>query len=591
MKKISILSLILILFSTVYSQKLVILHTNDMHSKLTGFGPEKLYTPLSINDDNTEGGFARLATFIKTERQNNGDAVLVCDAGDFLMGTIFQSLEPETGFQLNLMKTIGYDYITLGNHEFDFGPYQLGRIVKNAKNNGAIPQIVSSQAQFSPTDTIDDLLKTFFDDQTIKPYTIVEKNGIKIGIFGILGDDAQSVAPAAAPVTFSNMYKTSKRIVKILRYEEKVDIIICLSHSGVYPDDDENMIGEDIILAKKVKDIDIIISGHTHVVTPDYLQVGKTIIVQTGSYLKNVGRLEINFDNGQVSVTDFKLVKMDDKIQGDADVNTAINNYIKIVDKEFFNPLNLFYSTAIAETNFDVIMSDFVNKKPGSMGNLLTDAIYYYTNTYGSGTDIVLGAQGVIRENFLSGEITPADVFRVSPLGFGKNDLIGYSLAKIYITGREVKKLMELAIFAGKPSEDSYLYFSGIKANYNPNGGFLKKVEAVFINGQEIDISKNNTQLYSITSNTYLLSFVGEIKKMSKGLIKIIPKDANGNPITNASNHLIDFDTNQAGLQEGKEWIATIEFLKQFADTDNNGLPNIPIKYTTFESPFIDVTR
>jgi 5'-nucleotidase len=93
-----------------------------MHSNLTGYGPEAAYTPLNTEDgDQTLGGFSRLAGYIDKQRQQNPDNLLVLDAGDFLMGTVFHTLENETGFQLSLMKLIGYDYVTLGNHEFAMG--------------------------------------------------------------------------------------------------------------------------------------------------------------------------------------------------------------------------------------------------------------------------------------------------------------------------------------------------------------------------------------------------------------------------------------------------------------------------------------
>ena len=165
------------------------MHTNDMHSKLTGFGPELAYTPLTTNDDKTIGGFARLATIIKQEKAKNQDKLLVLDAGDFLMGTIFQALEPETGFELDLMKKIGYDFVTLGNHEFDFGTQILGDIINSAVKNGPIPQIVASSLKFSPLPG-DDKLEALFKNGVIKPYVVFEKNGLKIGIFGLLGYNA-----------------------------------------------------------------------------------------------------------------------------------------------------------------------------------------------------------------------------------------------------------------------------------------------------------------------------------------------------------------------------------------------------------------
>jgi 5'-nucleotidase / UDP-sugar diphosphatase len=109
------------------------LHTNDIHSKLTGTGPEFEYSPLIVNNDKTVGGFARLATIFKQVEQKSPESTLILDAGDFLMGSLFHAAEEETGFQTNLMQKMGYDFITLGNHEFDFGPETLAKIIKTAR--------------------------------------------------------------------------------------------------------------------------------------------------------------------------------------------------------------------------------------------------------------------------------------------------------------------------------------------------------------------------------------------------------------------------------------------------------------------------
>ncbi|MCK5537292.1 MAG: metallophosphoesterase, partial [Bacteroidales bacterium] len=189
--------LIFTLFSmNLNAQELIILHTNDLHSKLTGYGPESEYSPLITGNDSTIGGFARLATIFEETRKQSNANTLILDAGDFLMGSLFHFAERETGFQLNLMKEIGYDVITLGNHEFDFGPDALAEILKSAKKNGEIPQIVASNMKFSEKSTEDDKLEGFYKDSTIQAYTLIEKNGLKIGLFGLVGEDAKDVAPA-----------------------------------------------------------------------------------------------------------------------------------------------------------------------------------------------------------------------------------------------------------------------------------------------------------------------------------------------------------------------------------------------------------
>ncbi len=594
MKKLLSLLLVLSVFITLgWSQKLVILHTNDIHSKITGFGPELAYTPLTTNDDKTVGGFARLATIIKQEKKKNADKLLVLDAGDFLMGTIFQALEPQTGFELDLMKKIGIDYTTLGNHEFDFGTNVLGDIINSAVKNGPIPQIVASSLKFSPLPG-DDKLEKLYNDGVIKPYVVLKKNGLKIGIFGLLGYNAVEDIKFAAPLQFEDMVKVARKYVKFLRNKEHVDIIILLSHSGFYPDGKGGYYGEDLDLARKVKDIDIIISGHTHIAAPQYIKVGKTIIVQTGCYLHNVGRMELEYKDGKVNVLNYKLIHIDDKIMGDSNVCKIVNAQKKLIDKEILSPLGLEYSTPIGETSFDVKRGDQIKHVPGAMGNFVGDADKYYVDKYAGGCDVVVSAEGVIREDFLTGPITPADAYRVMPLGFGikQKDYTGYPLMRVYITGHELKQLMELALFSNKPGTDKYLYFSGVKVYYNPKGGFLNKVKKIVLsNGDVVDMSRRSKKLYSLVTNSYIMSFIGSVKKMSYGLIKIVPKDKQGNRITDLMNRSIDFDPNKPGVQEGKEWLALISYIKSFKDTNGDGLPDIPQKYAKFNNNFIPLSK
>jgi len=590
MKRLFLLSILLVFnISLVSAQHLVILHTNDMHSKLTGFGPELAYTPLSVNDDKTIGGFARLATIVKQEKEKSGDKLLVLDAGDFLMGTIFQALEPSTGFQLNLMEKIGYDYVTLGNHEFDFGSNVLADIINSAKNNGPIPQIVASSLKFSSLSG-DDKLEKLFNEGIIKPYIILEKNGVRIGIFGLLGYNAVEDIKFASPLEFEDMVKVAKKYVKILRKQEHVDLIILLSHSGFYPDGQGGYKGEDLDLAKKVKDIDIIISGHTHVETPNYIKVGKTIIVQTGAYVHNIGRLEFDFKDGKVNVIDYRLIHIDDKIKGDKEINDLIEKQKDLVDRNILSSFNLQYSKPIGKTSFDIKRGDHINKKPGTMGNFVGDAIKYYTEQNVGKVDVIVTAEGVIRENILKGEITPADVFRVMSLGFGEKDYLGYPLMRIYITGRELKQLLELAIFSNVPGSDKYLYFAGVKVEYDPKGGFLNKVRKVVLrDGRVVDISRKSKELYSIVTNSYIMSFIGHIKKMSYGLVKIVPKDNQGNPISDLMTTAMDFDAKTPGIQEGKEWLALIAYINSFEDKDGDNLPDVPSIYSEFRNNFVPV--
>ena len=569
-----------IFLNNVTAQQLTLLHTNDLHSKLTGFGPESDYSPLEINNDNTLGGFARMATIINAQKQKAPEQTMVIDAGDFLMGSLFHVPEQETGFQLNLMKKMGYDYITLGNHEFEFGSEVLAKIIEAAQKSGGHPKIVASNLVFSKS-TEDDKLQHLFENGTILPYEVFEKNGLKIGIFGLMGIDAASVAPASKPVTFANPFKTAAKTAKYLKKKEKADIIILLSHAGIVKDEKTGAFtGEDFKIAEKAPEIDIIIGAHTHSRTPQFLKAGKTYIVQTGSYGAEMGKIELNFENGKISDFNFELLPVDDKIKGDEAVQHEIESYISFINKNYLEPASLNYSEIIGKTAFDLTV-DFEKLNESNLGPFIADATKYYLGKTGNPVDVSLVAAGTIRENLVAGKsglITPADAFRVMSLGNGKDSFPGYPLANIYITGREMKDLAEAIVMLQKKGGDGFIYYSGLEIVTNPKKGFLKKVQQVKINGQPIDLTKKNTQLYSVSANTYLLSFIGRIKKMSFGLLKVLPKDKNGIPVTDIFNQLADADKNRDGIQETKEWIALIEYINSF-EKGSDGIPEIPQKY------------
>lgn len=187
MKLLSVLITALILPASLMAQQasgsITILHTNDLHSKLIGFSPELEYSPLSVGDDYTLGGFARIASIIeKVQKEKRGQA-LVLDAGDFLMGSFFHLAEAESGFQLRLMRKMGYDAVCLGNHEFDYGPQTLAKIVNNARLRGEIPAITCANLSFDNNNPGSYDLQVLFDSKIIAPYTVFEKDGMKIGVF------------------------------------------------------------------------------------------------------------------------------------------------------------------------------------------------------------------------------------------------------------------------------------------------------------------------------------------------------------------------------------------------------------------------
>ena len=598
MKRIFLTLLFIPVFLTISAQaekKIIILHTNDLHSRLNGFSPESAYSPLTINDDKTVGGFARIASIIRAEKKSNSGTTLVLDAGDFTMGTLFPSLETKTGFQLRLMKTMGYDVICTGNHEYEFGPEWLAAFISASVSKGEIPSFLIGNAVFDKKDIRDDALEKLFSENIISRKVVMTKDGIKIGIFSILGKDAGEVAPKAVPVTFSKQKSFAKIMVKELQ-GENCNIIICLSHSGIKEKSGE-WAGEDVELAKSVKGIDLIIGGHSHTRLEQPLLVNGTPIVQTGEFGQNVGRISLTYSDGKVKVDGYELIPVDDRIMGDENVNKLIEEQKERINTEILNPLGMEYARKVVEAGFIIEGNDVGDYVNSNLGPLIADAIHYYINKNSAkGANVSMVAAGMIFDKILPGVQTAPDIFRVMPLGSGKDNVPGYALSRLYVTGKEMKTILEILLVAGKSDPQKYCYYSGLKVEYNPEKGLLKKIKKIEIinsdgSAKNVDFSKKDKSLYSVTADSYMLEFIGIIRKMSFGLINVIPKDSVGNRVTDMQTAVIDMDENKAGVQEGKEWLALMEYLGSMKDTDGYGIPDIDKKYSVPVRTFFTVKK
>jgi 2',3'-cyclic-nucleotide 2'-phosphodiesterase (5'-nucleotidase family) len=244
------------------------------------------------------------------------------------------------------------------------------------------------------------------------------------------------------------------------------------------------------------------------------------------------------------------------------------------------------YSDPVAETDFSLECNEHGDFKESNLGPLVADAIYDYLNSHTEdGCDISMVAVGVIRDNIVPGIETAPDIFRIMSLGSGKDGVPGYPLSRLYLYGKELKNVLEILQVAYKSSASNYCFFSGLDVEYNPEKGLLRKISKIRIIDKEGDLSevsfsKHDKTLYSITANFYMLEFIGIIKKMSFGLINVIPKDSEGNVVTDMQNSIIDMDEDIPGIQEGKEWLAMKEFLEKMEDYDHDGIPDIDRKYS-----------
>ena len=570
-------------------KKLTFVHTNDLHSHFLGIVPGLDYTPGVTGDDSTLGGWARIMTLAREVRADRKNPVLLVDAGDFLMGSLFHMVSRELALELRLMQQMGYDAITLGNHEYDLRPAGLARILGAARKAGVTIPIVSSNTIFSAESDKDDTLEAAFREGLVRPYTVIERDGVRIGFFGLMGKMAAEVAPFAKPVTFGDPAAAAREMVDVLRNREKVDLVVCLSHSGL--DLERPSKSEDEILARKVPGIDIIISGHTHTALEKPIIAGSTIIVQAWCYGRWAGILDVELKEGGAVMTGYRMRVIDDTIPGDPAITAAVEGFKGEVARRVLAPLGLAFNSIIARTGFDLT----IGVEESNLGNLITDASRWYVNRFvhdpkDPATKVVaaIDSNGLIREAVVrgkTGRVAVSDLFNALPLGIGVDDTMGYPMVAMYLTAPELKKGLEIltSVYPLK-NEDYFLQVSGIRFTYNPRRMVFDRVTKIELGDDEagyepLDYSASNKGLYRVTANIYNATFLKIVGDFTMNILKIVPKDRQGNPIENLSDALVDADPNRPGIQEVKQWIGLVEYVRGFPDRDGDGIPDIPEMY------------
>ena len=588
MKKIVTFSFLLIIIFAGSSsaagnqdRELLILFTHDLHSYLL---PHQILT--DEGNKMQRGGFAKLAYMIKEQRLMHQRKSLLVDAGDFSIGTLFHTSFLQEASELWLMGKMGYDVVTLGNHDFDFHADGLARMLQSARSKSKqIPVMVASNIVFSKNDPGDATLKQAILSYPVKEYTIIKKNGMRIGLFGIMGKDASHDAPFAKPLTFADPIRVSKRMVDILKNKEKVDIVICLSHSGTSPVKEYS---EDEILAREVPQIDVIISGHTHRILPQPIVIGKTIIVSSGRYGENLGILKIIYTKGKdIRLAAYDLQSITAGIPDNITIAKDISGYKDIVNRNFLSAYRLTFDQVIAESDFNMesLASAHANPREMGLGNMITDA-YRYAIQKAEGKNyeyvhFALVPLGLIRDSFQKGKIKVADVFQVLSLGTGIDGVAGYPLLAFYINGRELKDILEVETsVAPLKKVDAHLQVAGVKFKFNPRRILFDRVTQVLVQDEKSDYKPLDTQkLYRVCSNLYTAGMINYVSSVSNGLLSIKPKDKNGRVLPDIKQAIIYMDKNSPEAKELKEWIALVQYMRSFPDINKNGIPDIPEKY------------
>ena len=532
--------------------EITVLFTNDLHSHLLPSANE--------DGDGEYGGYARLMTLIREQKAQNPNAVLL-DGGDFSMGSLFQTAYPTEALELRIMGAMGYDVTTFGNHEYDYLQKGLASMLNAAKNSGdAVPNIVCANYKPALEDCNPEIVEAM-DGYGVKDYVIMERGGVYYAVFGIFGHDADDCAPNSGMVMEDPVSCAQKTVNAAVKECEVLygahPVVICLSHSGT---DDEGK-GEDYELAKSVSGIDVIISGHTHTVLEKTIEVNGTVIVSAGDYGKYLGVLKLKNEDGKLSVSDYELLPVDETVKDDAEIAALIGEYKLLVEKNYLSKYGMTFDEVLVHNTlaFDKVADVYATQHESTLGNLFSDAYKAAAEkATGKKVDLALTATGVIRGSIPIGNVTVSDVFNAASLGVGTEG----ELLSIYLTGADLKNVIELDASLQPLMPSAQLFMSGAEYSFNRYRMIFNKVDYAMLRNDDGTLTEiKDDQLYHVVAGSYMGQMLGSVEETSMGIISITPRDENGNPIV--GNDIFNYAVKDENGNPVKEWYAIASYLKE----------------------------
>lgn len=531
------------------ADEITILFTHDLHSHLLPSANE--------NGVGEYGGYARLMTLIKQQKAIDPDAILI-DGGDFSMGSLFQTAYATSAIELRMMGAMGYDATTFGNHEYDYLQDGLKSMLNVAADSGdPVPPIVC--ANYWPPekgqDGYDAQMWDSLNNYGVKDYMILERGGVHYVLFGIFGIDSDDCAPNSGmiledPIDVAR--ETVAAAVKDCKDNYGADpIVICLSHSGT-----EDGKGEDYDLAKSVDGIDVIISGHTHTTLREPIKVNGTIIASAGEYGRYLGVIKLT-KGGELK--SYELIPVDENVAEDPEIAGMVEGYKTAVEEDYLSRYGYTFDQVLVNNKykFDTVDEVYDTQHESTLGNLFSDAYKAAVEkATGKRVDVALTASGVIRASMPVGNVTVSDVFNAASLGVGTEG----ELVAIYITGKDLKSAIELDASVQPLMTSAQLFMSGVEYSFNRYRMIFNKVDYAMLQNADGTLSEiEDDKLYYIVAGMYMGQMLGSVEETSMGILKITPRDADGNPI--ATEDLVNYVVKDENGNPLKEWDAIADYL------------------------------
>lgn len=453
---------------TLAEFSLTILHTNDVHGR---FEPINAINGLCSNTENINGecygGAARLHTAIQQARDSVANSVLL-DGGDQFQGSLlFRQYQGQLAAEL--MNTLGYDGMALGNHEFGSGVDALRAFIDRVR----FPVLMANGDLSAEPALADEVLRSF----------VHLVGGQQVAFIGIVPENTTELANPGPTITFSDPFFAVGREVARLT-ARGIDKIILLSHAGYY---------RDLQLAEELEGIDVIVGGHTHTLLhndhiaaegPYPTMVGQTAIVQAYAYGKYLGRLDVVFDdNGQVLSAEGEPILLDTGVDE--------NPFIKARIAEANVPLEALRDEVVGSAEALIaggLLSCRVTECP--IGNLVADAML--ASPASQDADIALMNSGGIQADLEQGPITMGDVMLTLPF---QN-----TLATFILSGQDLMDVLENGVSEVHNSSGRFPQIAGMRFAFKPFDPKGSRITMVEVNGEPLDPQRE----YKIVSNSFL---------------------------------------------------------------------------------------
>ena len=548
-----VLTLALPASASEQSQQATILFTHDLHSHLL---------PAVDENGGEYGGYARLMTLIRQQKEQYPDAILV-DGGDFSMGSLFQTAYPTSAIELRMMGEMGYDATTLGNHEFDYLPKGFASML-NVASQYQTPAIVD--ANYWPGSHEDaELVTDAMTNYGVKDYILLERGGIHYAIFGLVGYDSDACAPNSGMILedpAEAARQTVDQAVADCKATYGVEpIVIALSHSGTSDDGK----GEDYELAKAVQGIDLIISGHTHTTLHEPIQVNDTWIVSAGEYGRYLGVVQMERkSDGSAVLTDYELVPVDEAVEEQPDIAVLVEGFKADVEQNYLSDYDMTFDQVLTFNSFEFDNVDAVYDyaHESTLGNLFSDAYRKAASeALGYQVDVALTASGVIRETIPIAHVTVSDIFNAASLGVGTEG----ELVEVWLTGKDLKCALEVDASVYPLMHSAQLFYSGVEYSFNTNRMIFNKIDYAMLRRDDGTLEAiEDDKLYSVACGMYMAQMRGSVEQTSMGLLSIVPRDRAGNPLDTSRlvDHVIRYDNGAAV----KEWHAIATYLQDMGE-------------------------